>query len=157
MHQLYNMFDWFAGGGFRCNLALCLLLGRSLMIGWRKKSWNPERVPSVVTLCVCLCVCPSVNGLQVTPFDLGTQFLGWVILRTWVCLFVCLFACLALLRGSPKYLLVYTVKDVLDFLCRWVLESSVFEPCCYSSMTDGRHFWRAGWVPKARHPAIVTY
>ena len=34
-----------------------LLLGRSLMIGWRKKSWNPERVPSVVTLCVCLSVC----------------------------------------------------------------------------------------------------
>ena len=28
------------------------LLGRSLMIGWRKNSWNPERVPSVVTLCV---------------------------------------------------------------------------------------------------------
>ena len=25
------------------------------MIGWRKKSWNPERVPTVVTLCVCLC------------------------------------------------------------------------------------------------------
>ena len=36
------------------------LLGRSLMIGWRKKSWNPERVPSVVTLSVCLCVCVSV-------------------------------------------------------------------------------------------------
>ena len=24
-------------------------LGRSLMTGWRKKSWNPERVPTVVT------------------------------------------------------------------------------------------------------------
>ena len=37
------------------------VLGRSLMIGWRKKSWNPERVPSVVTfVCVCLCVCVSV-------------------------------------------------------------------------------------------------
>ena len=23
------------------------------MIGWRRNSWNPERVPSVVTLCVC--------------------------------------------------------------------------------------------------------
>ena len=32
-------------------------LGRSLMIGWRKKSWNPERVPSVVTLSVCVSVC----------------------------------------------------------------------------------------------------
>ena len=37
------------------------ILGRSLMIGWRKNSWNPERVPSVVTfVCVCLCVCLSV-------------------------------------------------------------------------------------------------
>ena len=26
------------------------LLGRSLMIGWRKKSWNPDRVPSVATM-----------------------------------------------------------------------------------------------------------
>ena len=60
-----------------------IVLGRSLMIGWRKKSWNHERVPSVVTLCVCPCVCPSVNELQVTPFDLGTQFLGRVVLRTW--------------------------------------------------------------------------
>ena len=34
------------------------ILGRSLMIGWRKKSWNPERVPSVFTfVSVCLCVC----------------------------------------------------------------------------------------------------
>ena len=31
-----------------------LLLGRSLMIGWRKNSWKPERVPSVVTF-VCVC------------------------------------------------------------------------------------------------------
>ena len=51
------------------------LLGRSLMIGWRKKSWNPERVPSVVTLSVCLCVCVSVRGLQVTSFDLRTYFI----------------------------------------------------------------------------------
>ena len=36
------------------------LLGRSLMIGWRKKSWNPERVPSVVTLCVRVSVRVSV-------------------------------------------------------------------------------------------------
>ena len=36
-------------------------LGRSLMIGWRKKSWNPERVPSVFTfVCVCLSVCVCV-------------------------------------------------------------------------------------------------
>ena len=34
------------------------LLGRALIIGWRKNSWNPERVPSVVTfLCVCVSVC----------------------------------------------------------------------------------------------------
>ena len=37
------------------------ILGRSLMIGWRKNSWNHERVPTVVTfVCVCLCVCVSV-------------------------------------------------------------------------------------------------
>ena len=34
------------------------LLGRSLMIGWSIKSWNPERVPTVVTLSVCPSVCP---------------------------------------------------------------------------------------------------
>ena len=38
-----------------------LILGRSLMIGWRKNSWNPERVPSVFTfVCVRPSVCPSV-------------------------------------------------------------------------------------------------
>ena len=37
-------------------------MGRSLMIGWRKKSWNPERVPTVVTLTVCVCVCVSVRA-----------------------------------------------------------------------------------------------
>ena len=40
-------------------------MDRSLMIGWRKNSWNPERVSSVFTfvsvcLSVCLCVCVSV-------------------------------------------------------------------------------------------------
>jgi len=38
------------------------LLGRSLMIGWRKKSWNPERVPTVVTLCVRVSVRVSVRA-----------------------------------------------------------------------------------------------
>jgi len=35
------------------------LLDRSLMIGWRKNSWNPERVSSVftfVSVCVSVCV-----------------------------------------------------------------------------------------------------
>ena len=41
-------------------LIISQFLGRSLMIGWRKKSWNPERVPSVFTLSVCPSVCPSV-------------------------------------------------------------------------------------------------
>ena len=37
------------------------ILDRSLMIGWRKNSWNPERVSSVFTfVSVCLCVCLSV-------------------------------------------------------------------------------------------------
>ena len=29
------------------------ILGRSLMIGWRKTFWNLERVPAVVTVSVC--------------------------------------------------------------------------------------------------------
>ena len=45
----------------KLNLENMHVLGRSLMIGWRKKSWNPERVPSVITfVCVCVCVCVSV-------------------------------------------------------------------------------------------------
>ena len=33
------------------------------MIGWRKHSWNPERVSSVFTfVCVCLSVCVSVRN-----------------------------------------------------------------------------------------------
>ena len=39
-----------------------IFLDRSLMIGWRKNSWNPERVPSVVTLSVCLSVCERATG-----------------------------------------------------------------------------------------------
>ena len=38
-------------------ISLLLFFGRSLMIGWRKNSWNPERMPTVVTfVSVCLCV-----------------------------------------------------------------------------------------------------
>ena len=60
-----------------------VLLDRSLIIGGRKKSWNPERVSSVFTfVSVCVSVRLSVRGLQSTPFDLGTQFLGQVILET---------------------------------------------------------------------------
>ena len=40
---------------------LCFFFYRSLMIGWRKNSWNPERVPTIVTfVCVCLSVCMYV-------------------------------------------------------------------------------------------------
>ena len=37
-----------------------MILVRSLMIGWRKKSWNTERVPTVVSF---VCVCLSVRNL----------------------------------------------------------------------------------------------
>jgi len=45
-----------------------LILDRSLMISWRKQSWNHERAPSVVNLsvtvcefvCMCVCVCMRV-------------------------------------------------------------------------------------------------
>ena len=32
---------------------ICTILGQSFLIGWRAKSWNPERMPSVVSLSVC--------------------------------------------------------------------------------------------------------
>ena len=48
-------------------LYACLIAcwkGRSMVIGWRKNSWNPERVPPVVSFeCVCLSVCLSVYPL----------------------------------------------------------------------------------------------
>ena len=45
------------------------LLDGSLTIGWRKHSWNPERVSSVDYSLYCVC-----RVLQSTPFDLGTLF-----------------------------------------------------------------------------------
>ena len=52
-----------------------LILGRSLMTGWRKNSWNPERVPSVVTfvsvpLSVCISVCTRATGHSFLPRNL---------------------------------------------------------------------------------------
>ena len=29
------------------------------MIGWRENYWNPERVSSVFTVCLCVCLCPG--------------------------------------------------------------------------------------------------
>ena len=49
-------------------MAYIFILGRSLMIGWRKKSWNLERVPLVFTF---VCVCVSVCELLTTVFELG--------------------------------------------------------------------------------------
>ena len=48
-----------------------LLLGRSLMIGWRKNSWNPERVPTVVTF---VCVCNRATEHTFWPRNL---IFGW--------------------------------------------------------------------------------
>ena len=60
----------------KCNRsATNFVLDRSLMIGWRKHYWNPERVSPVFTFVrVCMCVC--ITGLQNTPFDIGTYFFG---------------------------------------------------------------------------------
>ena len=60
----------------RRRLLKFVLLDRSLMIGWRENSWNPERVSSVFTfvsvrLSVCVCVCFSVRELRSTVFELG--------------------------------------------------------------------------------------
>ena len=43
------------------------VLGLSLMISWRKTSWNPDRVPTVVTLCVCLSVRERATGHSFWP------------------------------------------------------------------------------------------
>ena len=47
-----------------------MLLGRSLMIGWRKNSWNHERVPTVVTFVSVCVVCPRVTGHTFWPRNL---------------------------------------------------------------------------------------
>ena len=49
------------------------VLDLSLMIGWKKSSWSPERVSSVFTF-----VCVYVHGLQSTPFDLFDELNFWV-------------------------------------------------------------------------------
>ena len=65
------------------------VLGRSLMIGWRKNSWNPERVPTEVTcVCVCLRVCLSVTRLQSTSF-----YLFYLVVVFYVFFCVCVFFC----------------------------------------------------------------
>ena len=60
-----NILCWFEDHRLMCNIICC----RSLMVGWRKKSWNPGRISSVVTLSICVW---SVRGLLVTSFDLET-------------------------------------------------------------------------------------
>ena len=55
-------------------------LDRSLMMGWRKNILKPSVL--CIHFRVYLCVYVSVRGLQSTPFDIGTYFLGWVILGT---------------------------------------------------------------------------
>ena len=52
VYRCVHMFVW---RPVSISVSQSVLLGRSLMIGWRKKSWNTERVPTVVTLCVRVC------------------------------------------------------------------------------------------------------
>ena len=52
-------------------LAFVLLLDRSLMIGWRKKSWNPERCPLHSLSCLSVCMLQ-----QSTYFDLWIYLFG---------------------------------------------------------------------------------
>ena len=63
-------------------------LGRSLMIGWRKKTWNPERLPSVVTLSVCVCVCARATGHTFWPRNLIFGLSDpWDMRKMFVCFF----------------------------------------------------------------------
>ena len=53
------------------NQAIYRFLGRSSMIGWRKNSWNPERVPREVTFMYdCLSVCSRATGHTFWPRNL---------------------------------------------------------------------------------------
>ena len=48
MHQVYEMFDWFAGGGFRCSSALCLLVYDS--VNWHQ-TWTDGRISQPLWVC----------------------------------------------------------------------------------------------------------
>ena len=71
-------------------IVYCAILGRSLMIGLRKKSRNPERVPSVVTLSVCVSVCVPVCVC--------------VCVCVYVCVCVCVRLCVCLCAGYRSHL-----------------------------------------------------
>jgi hypothetical protein len=88
IYRVYKMFDWFAGDGFRCSSALCLLLetvffyfqtNRERKID-NKKFGRKKRFPQFllcmyvcvyVCVYVCLCVCLSVRALQTSSFNIG--------------------------------------------------------------------------------------
>ena len=77
MWQIFSLICHYWGNGQSWWKCCChskfFVLDRSLMIGWRKNSWNTERVSSVFTsVSVCVSVCPCVRGIQSTPFELWT-------------------------------------------------------------------------------------
>ena len=75
-------------------------------------------------MCMCVCVRVCMNGLQGTPFDIGTSFWEWVILGTWEKkrnIFVfwnCLF--LAFYKHFPHFFVIFygTYERGLVITCK---------------------------------------
>ena len=76
--------EWSFWHSFFTNIIFWHFLGRSLMIGWWKKSWSLERVPTVFTPPVCLSVHLHATGhtfwLRNSPVpDWGS----WFSMKVW--------------------------------------------------------------------------
>ena len=103
-------------------------------------------VPSVCFLCLSVCVCECVRGLQATVFGLGCWFLAWRILR-WTIrnAFFLFFKILRfdLLKEKSFKFLSHDIKlylKVKDFFCQFQRQFS---------LKLKKHFFenRFSWIP----------
>ena len=67
--------------------AVMNMLGPSLMIDWKKNSWNPERVSTVVTQSVCVCVYVCFISILIFTLFYGHFFLFLSLYKTSTFLF----------------------------------------------------------------------